>query len=100
MEKRRAKGLCFWCDNKFTPGHKYITKRLYFLCIVKDKEKDEEVEINTIKERNNLKIINPHISINALKGAPNYLKVTKRVDKLPIFIMINSSKTYNFMNIW
>lgn len=30
IEKRRLKGLCFWCDKKFVPGHK-CSKRLYNL---------------------------------------------------------------------
>ena len=34
MDERRAKGLCFWCDEKFVPGHRCKNRKLYSLCIV------------------------------------------------------------------
>lgn len=71
------------------------------MCIVKDEEEDEKVETETVKEKDNLEITNPHISMNALdQGVPGCLKVTGRVDKLPIFIMIDSGSTHNFLNTW
>lgn len=92
--------MCFWCDDKFTPGHKCIIKRLYSICIVENKEEDEEVEIETVREMDNLEITNPNISMNALEGVLNCFKVIGRVDKLTIFIMIDSYSIHNFMNTW
>ena len=46
MDDRRAKGLCFWCDEKFVPGHKCRNRRLYSLCIVDDEGDDMEEEEN------------------------------------------------------
>lgn len=31
MQVRKAKGLCFNCDEKFTPNHRCVTKRLLLL---------------------------------------------------------------------
>lgn len=31
MQKRREKGLCFNCDEKFTPGHKCKTKQAFLI---------------------------------------------------------------------
>lgn len=31
LNERRAKGLCFWCDEKFVTGHRCKNKRLYSL---------------------------------------------------------------------
>jgi hypothetical protein len=36
LDKRRAKGLCFWCDEKFVPGHRCQNKRLYSLCVIEE----------------------------------------------------------------
>lgn len=44
MDERRAKGLCFWCDERFVPGHKCRNRRLYSLCIVDDDGDDMEEE--------------------------------------------------------
>lgn len=30
MEDRRSRGLCFFCDEKFVPGHKCMAKRQQF----------------------------------------------------------------------
>ena len=31
FDERRAKGLCFWCDEKFVLGHKCKQKQLYLV---------------------------------------------------------------------
>ena len=40
FDERRAKGLCFWCDEKFVLGHKCKQKQLYL------------VEVNGCSEKN------------------------------------------------
>lgn len=102
MEERRAKGLCFWCDNKFTPGHKCRTRKLYSICLMGDDEGDEDSIVELGQETEVLIGTDPHISMNALEGVPGCytLKVTGRVAKLPIFILIDSGSTHNFMNTW
>ena len=102
MEERRAKGLCFWCDNKFTPGHKCRTRKLYSICLMGDDEGDEDSTVELGQETEVLIGTDPHISMNALEGVPGCytLKVTGRVAKLPIFILIDSGSTHNFMNTW
>lgn len=67
---------------------------------MENKEEDEEVEIETVREMDNLEITNPNISMNALEGVLNCFKVIGRVDKLTIFIMIDSYSIHNFMNTW
>ena len=47
MDERRAKGLCFNCDNKYSKGHKCGDKRLFYI----DYEKDEEKEQETTEEK-------------------------------------------------
>ena len=46
MDERRAKGLCFWRDEKFVPGHRYRNRKLYSLCIVDDDGDNIEEEEN------------------------------------------------------
>ena len=65
LDERRAKGLCFWCDEKFVPGHRCHNKRLYSLCVVEEdgecSEGEGVIEVEQVTH-------NPHLSLNALEG--------------------------------
>jgi hypothetical protein len=67
-----------------------------------DDEGDEDSTVELGQETEVLIGTDPHISMNALEGVPGCytLKVTGRVAKLPIFILIDSGSTHNFMNTW
>lgn len=43
MDERRAKNLCFFCDEKYFPGHK-CKAHVYRLEIVEEEEEEEEAE--------------------------------------------------------
>lgn len=40
MDKKRQKGLCFWCDDKFVPGYRCNKRQLYSLTV-----DSEDIEI-------------------------------------------------------
>ena len=42
IDEKRSKGLCFWCDEKFFPGHKCQHKKLHMLTIQKVSENQDE----------------------------------------------------------
>ena len=46
FEEKRAKGLCYSCDRKYTKGHKWTEKKLFYI----DCEEEEENEQETSKE--------------------------------------------------
>jgi hypothetical protein len=98
MDERRAKGLCFWCDEKFVPGHRCKNRKLYSLCIIEDEEENFEEE-ETI-ETMNVEALTPHLSLHALQGTTgcHTIKVWGKLDKCPIFILIDSGSTHNFLN--
>ncbi|GKV05606.1 hypothetical protein SLEP1_g17598 [Rubroshorea leprosula] len=72
MEDKKRKGLCFWCDENYTLGHRCAKKGLYNLEI---QATDEEID------------------------AYNTLKVIGFVKKRPILILINSGSTHNFLDV-
>jgi hypothetical protein len=41
MDERRAKGLCFNCDSKYSKGHKCNERRLFYI----DCEEEEDQEL-------------------------------------------------------
>ncbi|GKV33977.1 hypothetical protein SLEP1_g42408 [Rubroshorea leprosula] len=103
MEDKKRKGLCFLCDEKYTPGHRCAKKGLYNLEIqATDEEIDvENDEMEETQSLNQLSTIEPRISIHPLTGeqAYNTLKVIGFVKKRPILILIDSGSTHNFLDV-
>jgi hypothetical protein len=97
LDERRAKGFCFLCDEKFIPGYKCQNKKLYSLCVVEEDGESSEGEWVTEVEHDTH---NPHISLNTLEGVVglNTLKVTSRVGKQPLFILVNYGSTHHFIS--
>ena len=66
FKERRLKGLCLWCDDKFVPGHRCRSKRLYSLSVTKE---EEEVITEELPDHDALtRELPPHISLDALEG--------------------------------
>lgn len=99
MSDRRAKGLCYHCDEKYTPGHylKHKKPQLYsmeiddeefFEALEEDEHEEEEGDI-------------AHISVSGIAGiTENYrtMKVRGIHGKRPLYILIDSGSTHNFMD--
>jgi hypothetical protein len=68
LEERKAKGLCFNCDNAYSKGHKRGENKLFYI----DCEEEEEQEQEPYKDENVEAIsseeLSPTISCNALDG--------------------------------
>ena len=71
LEAKRAKGICYSCDSKYTKGHKCVEKKLFYI----DCEEEEEKEQETSKEKDihqeqtiEKEEMNSTISCNALAG--------------------------------
>ena len=96
LNERRAKGLCFLCDEKFIPGHKCQNKKLYSLCVVEEDGEGNEEDGVTKGDRDTH---NPLIPLNALEVISlNTLRITSRVEKQQLFILVDSGSTHNFIN--
>jgi hypothetical protein len=98
FEEKRLKGLCFWCDDKFIPGHRCRSKRLYSLSITE--EEDEVTTKEPTGDDLQARELSPHISLDALEGTVglNTMKVTSRLDKTTVSILIDSGSIHNFLN--
>jgi len=98
FEERRLKGLCFWCDDKFVPGNRCRNKRLYSLSITE--EEDEVTTEEPTGDDLQARELSPYISLDALEGTVglNTMKVTGRMDRTTVSILIDSGSTHNFLN--
>eukprot|EP00253_Pinus_taeda_P022424 PITA_22424 len=103
LEEKRAKGLCYSCDSKYTKGHKCAEKKLFYI----DCEEEEENEQERSKEEDILQKqsldeekMNPTISCNALAGitTPQTIKIEGQIKKKKVIMLIDSGSTHNFIH--
>ncbi|RVW67435.1 Retrovirus-related Pol polyprotein from transposon 17.6 [Vitis vinifera] len=95
MQKRRAQGLCFNCNERFTPGYKCQGPRLLLIeghDEVQDKEEEAEISDNREYEL--------EVSIHALTGwaSPRTMRVAATIKSQPIMVLIDSGSTHNFLS--
>eukprot|EP00253_Pinus_taeda_P034749 PITA_34749 len=103
LEEKRAKGLCYNCDSKYTKGHKCVEKKLFYI----DCEEEEEKEQESSKEEDILQEqrldeeeMNPTISCNALVGitTPQTIKIEGQIKKKKVIVLIDSGSTHSFIH--
>ena len=80
LEEKRAKRLCYSCDNKYTKGHKCAEKKLFYIDCEKQEEKEQErsKEEDILQEQSlDKEEMNPTISCKALAGitTPQTIKI-------------------------
>eukprot|EP00257_Ricinus_communis_P017974 XP_015576546.1 uncharacterized protein LOC107261479 [Ricinus communis] len=84
MEERRAKGLCFNCDEKFEIGHK--CKKLFWLEVLVEEDEPDDEE--------------PTISLHAISGTQTTqtMQVEGIINGFPLLVLIDSGSTHSFVN--
>ena len=108
VEERKAKGLCFRCDERFTPGHR-CSKPIGSVMLIDGLEEDDEVagdgeyaeEVHgEDMEEGAEEDIQAEISMHAYSGtsAPRTLRVDGLVRKHCVHILIDSGSTHNFLD--
>jgi hypothetical protein len=70
LEERKAKGLCFNCDSKYSKGHKCGENKLFYIDCEEEEEQEQEQEPS---QDENVDVISSEelthvISCNALVG--------------------------------
>ncbi|KAG8376157.1 hypothetical protein BUALT_Bualt09G0034000 [Buddleja alternifolia] len=107
MDEKRANGLCFLCDEKYTFGHQCSKRRQLFLMEVLDDDDQievlqEETVVTTNEEEGTDHIMtDSHVSMHALSGIHDYrtMRVTGNVEGKPVHILIDTGSTHNFIDI-
>ena len=110
VEERRAKGLCFRCDEQYTPGHRCARATGSVMLIDGQEDGDDDVaavEEEGIEENHELNLVEyeeedipAEISLHAYSGtaAPKTLRVDGLIKKKCVHILIDSGSTHNFLD--
>lgn len=103
MAERKAKGLCMFCDEPFTPGHQLKHRRAQFFMLEAEGDSDEgeETEQSSEASADTIQPDSPILSLHALSGTPNHqtMRVTGMYIKRLLQILIDSGSTYNFLDL-
>jgi hypothetical protein len=100
LEERKAKGLCFNCDNKYSKGHKCGEKKLFYIDCEEEEEQEEEPSQDENVEAISSEELTPTISCNALAGisTPQTLKIKGYIKKKKVIVLIDYGSTHNFIH--
>ncbi|CAJ2635781.1 unnamed protein product [Trifolium pratense] len=100
---RRDKGLCYWCDDKFSYTHKCPNRQLMLLQY-DDNEEENVVEIPSDSSDvaiNTLETTQPehHLSFNAMKGnsSMGILRFSGTIEHIQVQILIDGGSSDNFL---
>eukprot|EP00253_Pinus_taeda_P019386 PITA_19386 len=99
LEEKRAKGLCYNCDSKYTEGNKCAEKKLFYIDCEEEEEKEQESskEEDILQEQSiDKEEMNPTISCNALAGitTPQTIKIEGQIKKKKVIVLIDSGSTH------
>ncbi|CAL9223350.1 unnamed protein product, partial [Arabidopsis halleri] len=104
MSARRAKGLCFLCDEKYTAYH-YLKHRKTQVYMIEVEEELVDQEVITREESDSQQIdidnsCSPQVSVSAVAGIADYrtMKVRGIHNKQVLFVLLDSGSTHNFMD--
>ena len=110
IAEKRAKNQCFYCDQRYTPGHK-CSGQMFALEVSPYKEEDADLSLeDAIHEADALESdepaffmseCHPQISLNALSGIPtfNTMRMKATVSKHVLHLLVDSGITHNFFGL-
>eukprot|EP00253_Pinus_taeda_P030265 PITA_30265 len=103
LEEKREKGLCYCCDRKYTKGHKFDEKKLFYIDCEEEEEKEQErsKEEDILQEQSlDKEEMNLTIYCNALARitTPQTIKIEGKIKKKKVIVLIDSGSTHNFIH--
>ncbi|KAF5447657.1 hypothetical protein F2P56_033191, partial [Juglans regia] len=104
MKERRDKGLCYYCDSKWNPGHKCQRPKLFLMEEVEEEDVViEEEKIELVNEEVLDFVDNPNqpeISLHAIIGSisPKTMRIRGKIGNQELVVLIDLGSTHNFVD--
>lgn len=91
-KERREKGLCYYCNDKYTPSHRCIKPQSF---AIEDATEEEPDEVNSDAEKEMLKM-----SLHAIEGTnhPQIIQLPGKLNGQKFTILVDSGSTHNFVD--
>eukprot|EP00253_Pinus_taeda_P030069 PITA_30069 len=98
LEEKRAKGLCYSCDSKYTKIHKCAEKKLFYIDCegAEEKEQERSKDEDILQEQSlDKEEINLNTSCNALAGITTFqtIKIEGQIKKKKVIVLIDSGRS-------
>ncbi|CAA0811792.1 Unknown protein, partial [Striga hermonthica] len=86
IQRRREKGLCFTCNEKFVPGYKCKGKEIFVLEIEEGREEEKPQEESWL-----------HM-VKCNKRGPKMIKFTAEIKDMLLEVLVDSGSSLNFID--
>lgn len=103
IQLRRDKGLCYWCDEKFSTAHKCPNKQIMML-LFDDTENSEDSESGVVPPDKGEASVESehtehHLSLNALNGSTSVgtLRFQGQIGKISVQVLVDGRSSNNFI---
>ncbi|CAA0810448.1 Unknown protein, partial [Striga hermonthica] len=99
VKRRREKGLCFKCEEKFTPGHQ--CKQTFVIEVANPDDEEAEVEEELHQEEETEALHEePEISMHAMAGirGPRTMRLPAWVKDRKVVVLVDNGSSHNFIN--
>lgn len=100
MQLRREKGLCYYCDEKFSINHK-CPNRHYFLLQMEDDANDPPPENSeqALLDSASIGDSEHHLSLNALNGSHGMgtMRFQGHIQGIAVTVLLDSGSSDNFL---
>lgn len=100
MQVRRDKGLCYWCDDKFSFSHKCPNKYLMMLQLIDDSDLEAETKPLDITIATAAMLDGAHhLSLNAMRGFTGVgtIRFTGHINNISVQILVDSGSSETFL---
>ncbi|CAA0811545.1 Unknown protein, partial [Striga hermonthica] len=89
IKRRREKGLCFKCEEKFMPGHR--CKQAFVIEVTNSDEEETEIEVHEEETE---------ISMHAMAGirGPRMMRLPAWVKDRRVVVLVDNGSSHNFIN--
>ena len=104
MQEKREKGLCFQCDERFSPGHRCKQKTLQVLWVIDDEDEDEINPLLPDEAASGVELADGPttavLCISSMVGfcPPHSMKVHDKIKSREVIVLIDSGASHNFIS--